>query len=78
MKVKKPKKIDKQQASNEDVENSIAMTYASHLLQIMKNKGCGEFEGCKKVITTEAGGVYLLQVQHVCGPKIDCQKLGKL
>ncbi|HKZ42069.1 MAG TPA: hypothetical protein VJ044_13985 [Candidatus Hodarchaeales archaeon] len=59
----------------EAAHTEMAQMYLAGVLQVLNIQGHGELNFLKKTVTTPQGGVYVLQILHVEGPKIDCQKL---
>lgn len=55
----------------ENAQNELARSYFHGVLELAYEDGVQEFNFMKKAITTPIGGVYLMQIQHVTGPKID-------
>jgi len=49
----------------------VGMVYFLAVSEILFAKGHKEFNFLKSTIHTPNGGTYLLQIQHVDGPKID-------
>lgn len=62
-----------EQLTKEEIEkahNEIAQAYLSAMLSLLALSGQEEVNFIKKSVETHNGGVYLLQFQHVSGPKI--------
>lgn len=55
----------------EDIHNEIARAYIQAMLQVLYLQKHGELNFVKKTIEMPNGSVYLLQVQHVTGPKLN-------
>lgn len=53
----------------------IARAYILAMLDLMFLSGQEEVNFMKKTLETPDGGVYLLQVQHISGPKINLKTL---
>lgn len=48
--------------------------YLTAIIEIMASEKLPEINFYKTTIQTQDGGVYLLQLQHVSGPKIDLKQ----
>jgi hypothetical protein len=66
-----PPKTKEQQL--EDAHNTIASAYLQAVLELLWMAGHEELNFIKKSVETPDGGVYILQLQHVTGPKINVQ-----
>lgn len=66
--------------TEEEIEKAFSEVsggYFVALLEILYAAGHQELNYVKKTITTPQGGVYIIQLQHVTGPKINVQSLNK-
>lgn len=63
------------EAEIEKAHNDIAQAYITAILELMALSGQDEVNFMKKSVSTPEGGVYLLQFQHVSGPKIRLSEL---
>jgi hypothetical protein len=63
------------QAEVDHACNEMGRVYLSSLLQVLALTGLEELNFVKNSFTTPGGGLYLLQVQHVSGPKINLKEL---
>lgn len=59
----------------ESAHNTIARAYLQAVLELLWLADHQELNFIKKSIETPDGGVYILQLQHVTGPKINVQEL---
>lgn len=55
--------------------NEMTKAYLEGLFAVWWAENRGEITFMTKTIETPEGGTYLLQFQHVSGPKIDVQKI---
>lgn len=58
----------------EKAHTDLAQAYLESLLQIMSFTDQDEVNFMKKTVETPNGGIYLLQFQHVSGPKINLKE----
>lgn len=56
-------------------QNESAKRYLQAVMDLCYLRGQDELNYVKKTIEMPDGGIYLLQLQHVAGPKIDLQTL---
>jgi hypothetical protein len=75
--MKLPSEAEKalREAEFEVLHNQAAEAYLEATLQILHAQGHGVLTYLKKTIETEDGGLYLLRLEHVQGPKINVSEL---
>jgi hypothetical protein len=59
----------------ESIHNEAARTYIKALLPLVALSGIDELNFVKKTLEMPDGGIYLLQLQHVMGPKINLKEI---
>ena len=59
----------------EAAHNEVVRAYVQAILEIMALSGQDEVNFLKKTLEMPDGGIYLLQFQHVSGPKISLKEL---
>lgn len=59
----------------EKANNQTAIDFVSNVALLMANQGLTDINFWKKCVTTPDGGVYLLQLIHVDGPKIQLKAI---
>lgn len=81
---KKPKKTEPvpREFSKETVQSGLdiaASEYFANVLALLSHRPeNGEFTYTKVPLTTPDGGLYLLSILHIEGPKINLQELAKM
>jgi hypothetical protein len=77
----KPKETTKQTFSKEEINAALEILHSEYFLQtvglLSHDSGIKELNYIKVPITTPDGGLYLVSILHIDGPKVDLQRLAK-
>lgn len=76
------KPVEKKVFSKEEIEAALQMVHEEYFLQVTAlsshDSDLKELEFSKITVSTPDGGVYLISILHVEGPKVNLRKLAEL